>query len=61
MVCMVVLMAAGLAGLSWERCCHGEVQGTYAKKYKSCVYCDFYKKVKEEEYSKPQVEQEVSA
>jgi hypothetical protein len=32
--------------------CNGDVQGTYAKKYKSCVYCDFYKKVKEEEYSK---------
>jgi hypothetical protein len=32
--------------------CDGDVQGTYAKKYKSCVYCDFYKKVKEEEYSK---------
>ena len=32
--------------------CDGEVQGTYAKKYKSCIYCDFYKRVKEEEYSK---------
>lgn len=32
--------------------CNGDVQGTYAKKYKSCVYCDFFKKVKEEEYSK---------
>ena len=32
--------------------CNGDVQGTYAKKYKSCAYCDFYKKVKEEEYSK---------
>jgi len=31
--------------------CKGDVQGTYAKKYKACLFCDFYKKVKEEEYS----------
>jgi hypothetical protein len=30
--------------------CNGAVQGTYAKKYTSCAYCDFYRKVKEEEY-----------
>ncbi len=29
--------------------CKGEIQGTYVKKYKSCIYCDFYKEVKEEE------------
>jgi hypothetical protein len=32
--------------------CMGDIQGTYAKKYKSCIYCDFYKTVKEEEYPK---------
>ena len=41
--------------------CNGDVQGTYAKKYKSCIYCDFYKVVKEEEYSKPQILQEVAS
>ncbi len=30
--------------------CRGEVQGTFAKKYKSCEICDFYLKVKKEEY-----------
>jgi len=35
--------------------CNGGVQGTYLKKYKSCVYCDFYKTVKEEEYSRYKV------
>jgi hypothetical protein len=38
--------------------CNGDVQGTYAKKYRSCIYCDFYKAVKEEEYSRSQLEQE---
>jgi len=35
--------------------CNGEIQGTYAKKYKSCIYCDFYKKIKEDKFfrSKP--------
>ncbi len=32
--------------------CNGDVQGKYANKYKSCIYCDFFKRVKEEEYSK---------
>jgi hypothetical protein len=32
--------------------CNGDVQGTYTKKYRSCIYCEFYKKVKEEEYSR---------
>ncbi|MBI5641275.1 MAG: hypothetical protein HZA17_12705 [Nitrospirae bacterium] len=30
--------------------CKGEVQGTFAQKYKSCELCDFYKKVKEDEF-----------
>ena len=28
--------------------CNGDTQGTYAKKYRSCICCDFYKLVKEE-------------
>jgi hypothetical protein len=31
--------------------CNGGVQGTYARKYRNCIYCDFYRAVKEEEYS----------
>ncbi len=30
--------------------CNGEVQGTYAKKYKNCGACDFYERVRKEEY-----------
>lgn len=30
--------------------CKGEVQGTFAQKYKSCEMCDFYKLVKSEEF-----------
>ncbi len=29
--------------------CRGEVQGEFAKKFKSCRNCEFYLKVKEEE------------
>jgi hypothetical protein len=29
--------------------CEGEVQGTFAQKYKNCEQCDFYMAVKEEE------------
>lgn len=29
--------------------CGGEIQGTYAKKLKTCLSCKMYKKVKEEE------------
>jgi hypothetical protein len=29
--------------------CNGSVQETFAKKYDSCLECDFYKKVKTEE------------
>ena len=29
--------------------CGGEVQGTFARKQVSCLSCDFFKKVKEEE------------
>ena len=32
--------------------CNGAVQATYAGKYRNCIYCDFYKAVKEEEYSR---------
>jgi hypothetical protein len=32
--------------------CKGEVQGTFAQKYKNCETCDFYKQVKEEEFPK---------
>jgi len=30
--------------------CMGEVQGTFAHKYKNCEVCDFYKMVKQEEF-----------
>lgn len=30
--------------------CKGKVQGTFAEKKKSCFDCDFYKKVREEEF-----------
>jgi hypothetical protein len=30
--------------------CKGEVQGTFAQKFDNCKLCDFYCKVKEEEY-----------
>lgn len=30
--------------------CKGEVQGTFAQKYKSCESCDFFRTVKQEEY-----------
>jgi hypothetical protein len=29
--------------------CEGQVQGTYAKKLKTCVECEFFKQVQEEE------------
>ena len=29
--------------------CNGEVQGTFAQKRLSCLSCDFFKKIKEEE------------
>ncbi|MBI5187658.1 MAG: hypothetical protein HZA07_01095 [Nitrospirae bacterium] len=32
--------------------CNGEVQGTFATKYKSCEMCDFYRLVREKEYPK---------
>jgi hypothetical protein len=37
-----------------------EIQGTCANEYKSCIYCDFYKKVKEEEYLGSHILQKVS-
>ena len=30
--------------------CKGEVQGTFAQKYKNCEICDFYRRVKQEEF-----------
>lgn len=30
--------------------CKGEVQGSFAQKYKNCEICDFYKMVKQEEF-----------
>lgn len=30
--------------------CKGKAQGTFAEKKKSCFECDFYKKVREEEF-----------
>ena len=30
--------------------CRGEVQGTFAQKYKNCEICDFYQVVKKEEF-----------
>lgn len=30
--------------------CGGEMQGTFAQKYKSCITCDFYKVVRREEF-----------
>lgn len=30
--------------------CKGEVQGTFAQKFKSCTLCDFYKNVKQDEH-----------
>jgi hypothetical protein len=29
--------------------CHGEIQGTFAKKLQNCIYCDFLKQVNKEE------------
>ncbi len=29
--------------------CRGRVQGTFAKKYVDCIFCDFYKDVKQQE------------
>jgi hypothetical protein len=30
--------------------CTGEIQGTFAKKFKNCSMCDFYEQVKKEEF-----------
>lgn len=30
--------------------CNGEVQGSFARKYASCIECSFYRLVKAEEY-----------
>ena len=30
--------------------CGGEVQGAFAKKYKNCETCEFYRRVKKEEH-----------
>lgn len=31
--------------------CKGKVQGSYDRKFQNCMFCDFYKKVMEEEGS----------
>jgi hypothetical protein len=35
--------------------CSGEVQGTFAQKYRNCESCDFYKRVKQEEFPRFQL------
>ncbi|MHA1978688.1 MAG: two-CW domain-containing protein [Candidatus Hodarchaeales archaeon] len=30
--------------------CKGEIQGSFAKKFKDCIKCDFYCQVRDEEY-----------
>jgi len=35
--------------------CHGEKQGVFAQKYNSCIECDFYQVVKDENYQNFQV------
>ncbi len=35
--------------------CGGQVQGTFANKYKNCEICDFYKTVRREENAKYQL------
>lgn len=30
--------------------CNGEIQGTFAKKFGSCMQCDFYKLVQDQEF-----------
>ena len=35
--------------------CKGEVQGSFAKKFKSCEICDFYQTVKKEEFPRFQL------
>ena len=35
--------------------CGGEVQGTFAQKYRNCEICDFYKMVKREEFTRFQL------
>ncbi len=35
--------------------CGGRVQGTFAQKFKNCETCDFYQKVKQEEFPKFQL------
>lgn len=35
--------------------CKGQVQGTFAQKYKNCEICDFYRTVKQEEGGKFQL------
>lgn len=35
--------------------CGGEVQGTFAKKFRNCEICDFYRNVKQEENTRFQL------
>jgi hypothetical protein len=41
--------------------CNGDIQGSHTKKYKSCIYCDFFRKVKEEEYLGSPFQQDFSS
>jgi hypothetical protein len=35
--------------------CGGQVQGTFAQKYRNCEICDFYKMVRKEEFTRFQL------
>ena len=35
--------------------CKGEIQGVFAKKYATCIDCDFYKKVQKENFNNFQI------
>ncbi len=39
--------------------CEGKVQGSFAKKLSSCLYCDFYKLVAQEEGPKHQSDEDI--
>ena len=35
--------------------CKGEIQGVFAKKYDTCIECDFYRKVQKENFNNFQI------
>lgn len=55
------------SGINGGRCCwmiagtfcDGKVQGTYAKKFKDCKNCDFYKRVTSEELAEFKIIEEI--